>query len=351
MTSLDPMNEAAAQEAKTGLATITGAPLALSDPPYQNPTRADHGSQSQVRSSPLVLEQLDHLPVGNRREIARVMQIIFEEFDAIQKGKLSGKRHPGRILKLILYGSYSRGDWVEDKNSGYKSDYDLLAVVNTPAFADDHDIWRRIDERLLKEFSITGHLETSAKVIAHSLMDVNDRLARGLPFFMDIARDGIMLYEEPGHPLAEPKPLTPEAAKAEARRHFEQWFPLSVDALEISQLAVERRKWRDGAFMLHQATERAYHCTLLTLTLYSPKLHRLTELRRQAERASPKLIEAWPRDTKFARRSFTRLDRAYVDARYSAHYEITTEEIDWLVKRIIILQNLVKQVCEAQLNA
>lgn len=50
------------------------------------------------------------------------------------------------------------------------------------------------------------------------------------------------------------------------------------------------------------------------------------------------------------RRSFTRLDRAYVDARYSAHYEITTEELDWLVKRIIILQNLVKQVCEARLN-
>ena len=298
----------------------------------------------------LVLEQLDHLPARKRREIARVMQIIFDEFDEAQKSKLSDRQRSGRILKLILYGSFSRGDWVEDRGSGYKSDYDLLAIVNAPAFAEDHEIWMRIDERLLKEFSVTGHLETSANVIAHSLMDVNDKLARGLPFFMDIARDGIVLYEEPGHPLAEPKPLTPEAARAEAQRHFDQWFRLSADALAIAEFSLSTDRWRHGAFMLHQATEEAYHCVLLVLTLYSPKLHRLKELRRQAERIEPRLIEAWPRDTKFARRSFTRLDRAYVDARYSAQYEITTEELDWLVERIKLLQTVVKEVCEERLK-
>jgi hypothetical protein len=97
--------------------------------------------------------------------------------------------------------------------------------------------------------------------------------------------------------------------------------------------------------MLHQATERAYHCTLLVLTLYSPKSHRLSVLRTHAERVAPRLIEAWPNDTKFARRCFTRLDRAYVDARYSAHYVITPEELTWLVERIRILQHLVQEVC------
>jgi len=62
------------------------------------------------------------------------------------------------------------------------------------------------------------------------------------------------------------------------------------------------------------------------------------------------LIEAWPRDTKFFRRSFERLDRAYVDARYSPHYEITAEELNWIVERVKILQSSVKIVCKGRLS-
>jgi polyribonucleotide nucleotidyltransferase len=54
----------------------------------------------------------------------------------------------------------------------------------------------------------------------------------------------------------------------------------------------------------------------------------LTFLRSQVERIAPRLITVWPRDTRFAKRSFTRLDRAYVDARYSPAYEIAGERIE-----------------------
>ncbi|MBB3396616.1 HEPN domain-containing protein [Rhizobium sp. BK060] len=299
----------------------------------------------------IILEQLDHLPDKKRRELSRVVQIIFEEFEDAQKNKLSDKARAGRILKLILFGSFARGDWVEDRDSGYRSDYDLLAVVNVESFAEENDVWQTIDDRLTREFAVTGRLKTPAKVIAHSLADVNDKLARGLPFFMDIARDGIVLYETPGHPLAAPKPLRPEAARAEAQRHFEQWFPDAGEFLLGAEFYGERKNRNLSAFSLHQATERLYHCVLLVLTLYSPKSHRLSVLRTHAERVEPRLIEAWPRDSKFARRCFTRLDRAYVDARYSPHYEITTEELAWLVGRIKVLQSLVKDVCEQRLRS
>lgn len=85
------------------------------------------------------------------------------------------------------------------------------------------------------------------------------------------------------------------------------------------------------------------------LTLYSPKSHKLSFLRSQAERLAPSLIAAWPRDTRFAQRSFELLRRAYVDARYSPHYKITDEELAWLVERVGILQQLVADVCEAHL--
>lgn len=102
-----------------------------------------------------------------------------------------------------------------------------------------------------------------------------------------------------------------------AQRYFDQWFPAAADLISGANFYRERDNLNLAAFQLHQAAERLYHCTLLVLAFYSPKSHRLTFLRSQAERIAPLLIDVWPRDTKFAKRSFTRLDRAYVDARYS----------------------------------
>ena len=79
------------------------------------------------------------------------MKIIFEEFEDAQKTKLSEKARAGRILKLILFGSYARGDWVEDHDSGYRSDYDLLAIVNTNRFAEENEVWLKIDEHLTQD--------------------------------------------------------------------------------------------------------------------------------------------------------------------------------------------------------
>ncbi|GMA80036.1 hypothetical protein GCM10025880_64530 [Methylorubrum aminovorans] len=122
--------------------------------------------------------------------------------------------------------------------------------------------------------------------------------------------------------------------RAEAERHFQHWFPDAASFEAAAGFLIQRGDLRLAAFLLHQTTERLYHCVLLVVTLYSPKLHRLNRLRPLAEGVDARLIAAWPRDTRFARRCFARLDRAYVDARYSPHYEITGEELAWLVERI-----------------
>jgi len=294
-------------------------------------------------------DPLDHLPANKLRELARVLEIIFSEVEQFRATKLSARKSDGKILKVILYGSYARGDWVEDRLSGYRSDYDLLVVVNKQSFADEDELWLALDERLIRE-QIAHRIETPVLPIVHSLQEVNDQLARGRPFFIDIARDGRVLYEEPGHPLATPKPLTEDEKRAEAQLHFEQWLKLSKDALAFAEFGVSSEKLRDSAFMLHQATERAYHCLLLTLTLYSPKSHRIKNLRSKAEDIETRLIEAWPRDNRIARRRFELLSRAYVEARYSASYEITVEELNWLVERVKVLQGLVEGVCLERLD-
>ncbi|MBZ9791679.1 HEPN domain-containing protein [Rhizobium sp. 3T7] len=295
-------------------------------------------------------DHIEHLPDRKRRELARILEILFAEVERFQASKLSAKRHAGRILKVILYGSYSRGNWVEDHLSGYRSDYDLLIVVNSKSFAEEQELWDGIEERLLTE-QIAHRIETPVVPIIHTLADVNDQLSRGRPFFVDIARDGIPLYAEPGHPLAQPKPLTAEERDAEAKKHFERWFANASYCVTQAQNAISDGMANHAAFDLHQATERLYHCVLLTLSLYSPKSHRLKVLRSQAEGLDVRLVEAWPRDSRFSRRCFELLSRAYVEARYSAKYTITNDELIWLVERVKTLQDLVNVVCTERLSA
>jgi predicted nucleotidyltransferase/HEPN domain-containing protein len=295
-------------------------------------------------------DKLDHLPDTKRRELERVVKILFDEFEDATKTALSPKRKAGRILKVILFGSYARGDWVEDRLSGYRSDYDLLVVVNGQDFTDLHTYWDKADQHFIQELTVTQHIKTPVNFIVHSLDDVNDQLARGRPFFSDIARDGVLLYHAPGHPFAKPKALTPTEVKAESKGYYEQWMPQAIERLELAALAVQRGYRKNAAFDLHQTAEKLYHCFLLVLTLYSPKSHRISVLRSQAENLDDHLRGIWPSESRLHRQAFDRLRRAYVEARYSADYQVTDEELAWLVERVSFLQEAVKSACERHLT-
>jgi uncharacterized protein len=304
-------------------------------------------------SLPSVKINLDHLPETKRRELARIVEILFAEFEDALKGRNAPHRRAGRILKIILFGSYARGDWVDDQIGGYKSDYDLLVVVNHDDLADTLEYWGPADDHLLRAYQIAHELTAPANFIVHWLTDVNKQLKRGRPFFVDIVRDGIALYEAPDHPFDQAEPLSAVGARKEAQGYFEEWFESATQFLETGQDHISRGPhWsKKAAFELHQATERFYHCLLLALTLYSPKSHKLNFLRSQAERIAPLLIAAWPRETRFEQRSWELLRRAYVDARYSPHYRVTAEELAWLAERIELLRALVDQVCRDHLTA
>jgi len=294
---------------------------------------------------------LEHLPESKRRELARVVEILFAEFqDAIVLGTQPHKRM-GRILKVVLYGSYARGDWVSDPVGGYVSDYDLLVVVNHDRLTDMVEYWSKAEERFLQEQTIAHRLTAPVSLIVHSFNDVNLQLKRGRPFFVDLIRDGIALYEAPGHEFDPPKPLEPAEALKEAQGYFDEWFPSASGFLKNAGYAINDREHKLAAFLLHQAAERLYHCALLVLTLYSPKSHKLNFLRSHAEQLESRLAEAWPRGTKFEQRSFELLRRAYVDARYSPHYKISAEELAWLGERVAALQHVVKVVCQEKLGA
>ena len=294
---------------------------------------------------------IDHLPASKQRELERVKQIIFEEFeDALALATMNWKKK-GRIDKIILYGSYARGGWVDEPHTakGYRSDFDLLIIVNDERLTEKVDYWLKLDDRLTRELAIDKTLHTPVNFIVHTLQEVNDGLAHGRYFFMDLAKDGIALYEFDEKELHTPKPKTPEQALTMAREYFEEWFPSAGALLEGTQFYREKGRLKEAAFSLHQATERLYHCVLLVCTFYTPHVHNLGFLRTQAERIDLRLVDAWPRETRADRGRFEKLKEAYVKARYSKHYRITEEELLWLAGCVEELGRAVHAICSERI--
>jgi predicted nucleotidyltransferase/HEPN domain-containing protein len=289
---------------------------------------------------------LDHLPEKQQRELERVKWILMNEFaEAISRATQPHKRN-GKIYKIILFGSYARDDWVDEPENGYQSDFDLLIIVSHADLIDIVDYWYIAEDKIQRDPSIARPVN----IIFHSLDEVNQALRRGEYFWTDIARDGIALYELPCHTLATPMPLTPADAHRMATEYFERWFE-SADRYLETGVSHTRKGWNnEAAFELHQATERLYICFLLVRTLYFPRSHNIKFLRSLAEGKEPRLVAAWPRATKPDRGRFERLKRAYVEARYSASYAISTDDLDALAASITNLRDIVEAVSRERLR-
>ncbi|WP_070152939.1 HEPN domain-containing protein [Sphingobium phenoxybenzoativorans] len=294
---------------------------------------------------------LDHLPEGKRRELAYVVETLRAGFAKATAQRTQPRFRNGRLLKIILFGSYARGDWVEDPIGRYYSDYDLLVVVNHDDLTDVAEFWEKIENQFIADLSAGTILRTPTGPIYHSLDDVNEKLRLGRYFFMDILREGIVLFEEPGHPFAEPQPLSPEQALQETRDYYEEWFESAGNFLSLAEDARGKGMQKEAAFLLHQATERFYHCLFLVRTLYSPKTHNLNRLREMAEELEPSLKAVWPRENRFEKRCYALLRDAYVKARYSRSYRITAEQLDWIAARVALLQTLVRAACELRIES
>ncbi|KEQ52858.1 HEPN domain-containing protein [Sphingobium chlorophenolicum] len=280
---------------------------------------------------------LDHLPDVQRTELDRVQKILQAEFaEATSRASQSWKRN-GKILKIILFGSYSRSDWVDEPENGYQSDFDLLIIVSHADLTDVADYWYVAEDKILRDEEV----RRPVNIIVHTLDEVNQGLRKGEYFWVDIARDGIVLYDLPGNALSLPQPLTPIDAWEMASSYFTDWIRKTDSALKIAAFAVEENEYKDAAFLYHQAAERAYISLLLTRTLYFPRSHNIKFLRSLTEGIEPRLIPAWPRATRAERRHFELLKRAYVEARYSTQYDITVEDLETIAASVRALRDAV----------
>ncbi|EJL33763.1 nucleotidyltransferase domain-containing protein [Novosphingobium sp. AP12] len=303
--------------------------------------------------TPSVRRDLGHLPSERQQLIRRIVDIVHEEFaDSLSLARHEWKTN-GAILKIILFGSYARGDWVDDVATavGKQSDVDLLIIVSDQRLTEKIRYWANLEERLRVEYLFKHYLLAPAQLIVHSLDEVNEGLRHGRYFFMDVVRDGIVLYESDKTQLATPKEKTPSEVYRMSLDYYKQFFQMAEEFWDDYCSNMKRNRFKKAALELHQCVEQLYHTVLLVRTLYTPYVHDIVKLREQAEQVDGRLTEAWPRDTQFEIDAYERLQVAYVKARYHKHFMIDEEQLAWLGARGAILMKLVEVSCTEHLAA
>jgi predicted nucleotidyltransferase/HEPN domain-containing protein len=272
---------------------------------------------------------LDHLPEHKRAQITAVAALLSE---SVPNGK------------IILFGSYARGDWVEDLESHYLSDYDIMVIVATKAEADNKTLWNRLHEQAR---ALTGQIPLT--LLVHDIKHVNAEIRVGQYFFGDVVNEGVLLHDGGRFTLARSKALNAQERLRLAEQYFGYWFRSASEFWRIAGDCAARGLGPHAAFLLHQAAERYFHAALLVFTGYKPKTHNLVDLAAKTAPLHPALEGALPRALPEDEHLFDLLKRAYIEARYSMKYRATPEDLVGMRERVLDLGRRVRAACAEKL--
>lgn len=281
---------------------------------------------------------IDHLPEEKQRDIKNIVTLLRDEVDAYIEKKSSIPDNNG-IVKIILFGSHAKGSWVNDPENGYISDYDILLLLNGEILIEEYQLWSKVEEKIQR------HISAPLGLITHSIEDVSNRLMQGHYFFSDIRQQGIELYSSNNKALRQPGNLTAAEQKTIAEKHYKQCFKLADDHLFAFRALFNDKRLETAAFELHQTVERLYSTTLLVFTNYKPKTHNIEQLRSFCAEHNEEHRNTFLGNNQFNRRAFQRLKRAYIESRYSEHFEIKEEELTWLAEQAEALKQLTQACC------
>lgn len=281
-------------------------------------------------------KKLSHLPKKKQDEIAKALEIILEIANP---------------EKVILFGSYAKGKWVDDitVENGvtfvYRSDFDFLVVTN---------------DNSVKEYELKSKIENKANTsvmgivsaLVHSIDYINEGLSFGQYFFKQIIEEGISLFESGNVQFVEPGELTPLQLRDRAQGYFDIWFTMGNDFLFDAPSALERKSYRVCNFYLHQTVEHFYAAILLVFTGYKPKSHNLQNLREYSKYLSSDLYNLFfsETDEHFESQTFKNLKKGYIDARYKLDFQITESETIEMLEIVKKMQSLIEELCLNELN-
>jgi len=124
---------------------------------------------------------------------------------------------------IILFGSYARGNWVEDvcsekdRTYEYKSYFDILVVTKYAEATNNPDLQHKVEGKL-------NRTETTVNLVFHDIQYINAQLNKRQHFFSDIKEEGIMLYNSGRFRFAKKRKLNLDKRKQIAQQNFDECY-------------------------------------------------------------------------------------------------------------------------------
>ena len=273
--------------------------------------------------------KLEQLPQRKRDELARITAEI---------------RKWVTVELIILYGSYARGDWVEDPVNEYMSDFDLLVVVASPELAADHALWFDCQQSARNMSP-----DTLVCIIAESVGALHRKLAKGFSFYRDVVSEGIALYDAGRVALPTIEPLTTAQRYMLAETACGNAFLDAALLLEHFDRLMAQKRRQTAAFTLHQTAEMLYKAISVVFQGYLPKTHDLAALDAIRARVAPEIEPVIPNTVPNRSRLAGLLNAAYVDARYNSTFRVTRDELSVLGGLVRSMLERTEHACRAHL--
>jgi len=281
---------------------------------------------------------ITHLPVEKQEELGELVHII--------------RDYSSLVAMIILFGSYARGNWVEEKYEDnihyqYQSDFDVLLVVDACSDFKQTKIERELED-IIDQNEV---INTPVTILVHDIDFLNRRLKKAQYFFSDIKREGVFLYNSGCLQLKKSRKLSLRERQCIAKEDFEYWFDGASKLFVGFKFYLKSKFYNQAAFELHQTTEQLYTTILLVFTRYKPNTHDIRTLRKMVNSLDDRFAQIFLFDTQENKRLFDLLRAAYIGARYKKSYVITHEELKKLQEKVGKLQLLTQQLCQEKIDS
>lgn len=282
---------------------------------------------------------MNHISSNKQEELDKVVKIIKEVSNDISP-----------VEMIILFWSYARWDQVErdivkewNATLEFKSDFDLLLITKQITYEKNIALSRVIKQKIQEDKTIT----TPVSLIIEDIKHINDKLEENRYFYLDIKKEWIVLYDSEKFKLWDSSDLTLEKKLELQKEDFSIWFTWGKEFLIDYKNAHDRWSYNIAVFYLHQAAEKFITSYMLVKTWYKPKTHDLDVLYKNLKDISQD-FDFWfslEKESSY----FELLRMAYLDARYNKDFKITRQELEYLHKKVIILEDLIEDLCKKEM--
>lgn len=215
-----------------------------------------------------------------------------------------------------------------------RSHYYILLLVNK---ADEQSL-------IAVQDKIENNLQHFIPVTAIVLCteQFNSWLSEGHAFARTVAKRALLVFDR-GDTLAEVKTMDAGEINSSRQHYYTKGLNMMQEFLAGAEMYRIRKQHAMAAFMLHQSLEHGLRCLVKATTGLSAKTHNIDRLARLCSMAVHGLTELFCRTQQKEKSLFSKLQAAYIDARYK-EYSIDQQELLAIEERIKQLLQIYRQV-------